>query len=85
MVVAEALAHGVPVIASTGTPWSALNDVGAGLWIDNRPEVFARGVEEMATRDLASMGDRGRRWMESEYSWEAVAERMLNLYRSMLN
>jgi glycosyltransferase involved in cell wall biosynthesis len=35
IVVAEALAHGVPVIASMGTPWNRLDEMKCGLWVDN--------------------------------------------------
>lgn len=34
IVVTEALSVGMPVIASTGTPWKQLNETGAGYWID---------------------------------------------------
>ena len=30
LAIAEALAHGVPVIASTGTPWNRLEEIGCG-------------------------------------------------------
>ncbi len=33
-VVVESLINGTPVIASMGTPWEALNQYSAGLWID---------------------------------------------------
>ena len=36
IVVVEALAHGVPVLAARGTPWRRLDDEGCGLWIDDR-------------------------------------------------
>src|SRR5207302_4948768 len=38
LVVAESLAHGTPVIASTGTPWRELNPKRAGHWIPNDPD-----------------------------------------------
>src|SRR5207237_634256 len=33
MSVAEALAHGVPVLATTGTPWAELRVRAAGWWV----------------------------------------------------
>lgn len=44
-VVVEALAQGTPVIASTGTPWSILQKIGCGLWIDNSPDEIALALD----------------------------------------
>ena len=48
MVVAEALAHGVPVIASKGTPWSGVEAHGCGLWVENDPATLAAAIERMS-------------------------------------
>lgn len=84
MVVAEALAHGVPVIAGRGTPWSEVEARGCGLWVDNDPENLAAAIGKIATMDLAAMGKRGSEWMMAEYSWEGVAVKMLGLYKGLL-
>ena len=34
MVIAEALAHGLPVLTTTGAPWSMLPQRGCGWWVD---------------------------------------------------
>jgi glycosyltransferase involved in cell wall biosynthesis len=83
MVVVEALAYGVPVVASKGTPWQGLEAKGCGLWVDNSPESLAEAIASMSGKDLAAMGRRGREWMEAEYSWESIARRMMVLYKEM--
>jgi glycosyltransferase involved in cell wall biosynthesis len=83
IVVAEALAHGVPVIAGRGTPWERLEQIGAGLWVENDPASLAAAIERAAREPLVEMGDRGRRWMQQEYSWSAVAEQMAALYAEL--
>ena len=83
MVVAEALAHGVPVIASTGTPWRGVIERGCGAWVDNSPETLASAIHGMRYRPLAEFGQRGRCWMGSDFSWEVVAEEMYELYKSI--
>jgi glycosyltransferase involved in cell wall biosynthesis len=83
LVVAEALAHAVPVIASTGTPWRELQERGCGFWVDNSPERLAAAIDEIARCDLPLMGQRGREWMQREYKWEAIAARTFELYREM--
>jgi len=84
MTVVESLAHGTPVIASTGTPWKELEARGAGRWVANDPESLAKAIAELQRGDLAAMGLRGREWMSSDYRWPRVAERMADLYRRML-
>lgn len=80
IVVAEALAHGVSVIASKGTPWSRLEDIRCGLWVDNDPESLANAIRNISTMPLQDMGRRGREWMQKEFSWRSVTAQMLALY-----
>lgn len=83
MVVAEALAHGVPVIASTGTPWKAVIERGCGDWVDNDPDTLASAIRRARPRNLAELGQAGRRWMTLDYSWQAVAAEMYGLYKTV--
>ena len=80
LVVAEALAHGVPVIASKGTPWKRIDDVGCGLWVDNDPESLAKALARMSRMPLREMGQRGRQWIQREFSWDERAKEMADLY-----
>jgi glycosyltransferase involved in cell wall biosynthesis len=80
IVVAEALAHEVPVIAARGTPWKRLEDEGAGLWVDNDPVSLAAAMARIAGMPLAEMGRRGRAWVARELSWDLAAERTIALY-----
>jgi glycosyltransferase involved in cell wall biosynthesis len=84
MVVAEALAHGVPVIASKGTPWVRVEEMGCGLWVDNDPESLSKAIERMSKMPLREMGQRGREWMEKEFSWESIVGMMVQIYRNLL-
>jgi glycosyltransferase involved in cell wall biosynthesis len=80
MVVAEALAHEVPVIASKGTPWRRVGEKNAGLWVDNSPESLAVAIERMSRMPLREMGARGREWMKQEFSSRVIAQRMMEVY-----
>jgi glycosyltransferase involved in cell wall biosynthesis len=84
MVVAEALASGVPVVASTGTPWAGLEQHGCGLWVSNEPASLAAAIMSLRDRDLAAMGAAGRAWMEAEYGWVAIGHRMGEVYSELL-
>jgi glycosyltransferase involved in cell wall biosynthesis len=85
LVVAEALAHAVPVIASRGTPWSGLEQKQCGLWVENDPELLANAIRTIAAMPLRDMGRRGRDWMQREFSWEMIGKRMLDLYRESVS
>ena len=84
MVIAEALAHGAPVIASKATPWQRLEEKGCGLWVDNDPHSLADAILQMAMLPRKEMGERGRAWMKKEFSWRERAEEMIRLYQDRL-
>jgi glycosyltransferase involved in cell wall biosynthesis len=84
IVVAEALAHAVPVIASKGTPWSALERNGCGLWVENDPHTIADAILKISAMPLREMGRQGRVWMQNEFSWSAISTDMLMLYEKCL-
>jgi glycosyltransferase involved in cell wall biosynthesis len=85
IVVAESLAHGVPVIASTGTPWKRVEDKGCGLWVPNDPESLARAIGKMSRQPLREMGLRGHQWMREEFSWSPIAQCMIQVYEQVLS
>lgn len=83
MVIAEALAHGVPVIASRGTPWAEVEEKRCGLWVDNSPDSLAQAVASIRAMELPEMGRRGWNWMRAEYDWNMIARSMQNIYRDI--
>lgn len=85
MVVAEALAHGVPVVVSKGAPWSELETRGCGLWAENSVVALRGAILEIQYRNLAVMGALGRQWMLQDFGWDSVARRMHDLYRGLIN
>jgi glycosyltransferase involved in cell wall biosynthesis len=85
MVVTEALAHGVPVIASTGTPWTALADQNCGHWVPNDPDSLVRALRATQKEDLESMGRRARAWMRREFAWATIAGRMHEIYEQEIS
>ncbi len=85
-VVAEALAHAVPVIASTGTPWSALAARDCGSWIEPSVTGLAAAMDRLLSTDpgaRTAMGRRGRQWMIEEFSWPRVARAMSDFYEEL--
>lgn len=83
MVVAEALAHAVPVIASQGTPWAEVEARDCGLWVNNSPESLAEAIGCIRNKTLPEMGMRGRDWMKEEFGWAAIAGKMFGIYTDL--
>jgi len=80
IVVAESLAHALPVIASKGTPWKGLETNNCGLWVDNDPGSLAAAICRIQTMPFLEMGMKGRKWIERSFSWRSVSCEMLTLY-----
>ena len=82
--VAEALSMETPSIVSKGAPWSGLEAHGAGWWIDIGVDPLVHCLHDALSRspeDLAAMGRRGREWMQRDFSWSGIGEKMAETYR----
>jgi glycosyltransferase involved in cell wall biosynthesis len=79
--VAEALAHGVPVIASTGTPWQSVETHGCGLFVSNSAECLAAAIQKMQLADLQGAGERGREFMKQQFSWTKKADELVSVMK----
>lgn len=85
--VAEALASGTPVIASQGTPWSGLEEHKAGRWVPIGVEPLAEALKEMMAMsddERKAMGMRGREWIQRDFSWDVIGEKMKTAYEWLL-
>lgn len=75
MVIAEALASGVPVITTKEAPWRVLEECACGWWIDKGEaelEMAMRHALNLPDAQLAAMGENGRSLMRNRYSWQKV-------------
>lgn len=87
VVVAEALACGVPVITTKGAPWQGLETHQCGWWIDIGVDPLVEALRQATSAPsdvLQSMGARGRVYAENSFGWPGIAEQMLSVYRWML-
>ena len=87
IVVAEALAAGLPVIATHGTPWAELSTRRIGWHVPHEISSLANAITEatsMADEDRKTMGDSARVWAHSAFGWAGVAEQMAGFYQSVL-
>lgn len=84
IVVAEALAIGLPVITTKGTPWGELVSHKCGWWIDLNTQNLTNALIEATNCDLnelKSKGIRGRQLVEKCYSIATVAHNVKEMYR----
>lgn len=87
IVIAEALASEIPVITTTATPWKDLLDHHCGWWINVGIEPLVRALQEAilsSDQQRREMGERGRRLIQSSYSWDKIATDMTATYAWML-
>jgi glycosyltransferase involved in cell wall biosynthesis len=87
MTVAEALAHGTPVITTTGTPWREIPAKRCGWFVRPEEEALRAALADAMhtpAQELEAMGERGRAWMRDEYSWSMVGERLRACYAWMI-
>jgi glycosyltransferase involved in cell wall biosynthesis len=81
LVIAEALAAGVPALVTDTTPWRGLAAHEAGWcvpWTDYAATLDATLLRPAG--DLSTMGARGRAWMAREFSWERAGRLLLEFY-----
>lgn len=87
-VVVDALSYGVPVIASTATPWSILQqEPQSGWWVSNEPRKLAdclARIMEMTREERCQLGMNGRTRVEERYTWTTVAQKMSEVYDELL-
>jgi glycosyltransferase involved in cell wall biosynthesis len=84
LVIAEALAAGVPALVTDTTPWSGLATTGSGWCVpwENYGEVLAMALATTPA-ELAAMGARGREWAAREFSWSRAATLLVEFYRHL--
>jgi glycosyltransferase involved in cell wall biosynthesis len=86
--VAEALAAGIPVIATKGAPWRGLEAEGCGWWVDHGVEPLVAALAKsmsMPRTALMAMGAKGKAWVVRDFSWGRVARDMLDIYQWLLH
>ncbi len=87
IVVAEALACGLPVITTKAAPWSALVSERCGWWIEDTADALASALREaLALPDAAriEMGERGRAYAERHLRWDRAGADMRAVYDWLL-
>jgi glycosyltransferase involved in cell wall biosynthesis len=83
LVVAEALAHGLPVLTTTVAPWPILPKSGCGWWVEPTVDGIAEGLRQATVLDsktLRVMGAMGREIVTAQFGWRHIAELFIATY-----
>ena len=84
LVVPEALAHGIPAVVTTGSPWEELNSTRSGWW-GNWDELapHLRRMLQHSPEELRAMGEQGCEWVSREYGWDKIAATLTEFYSEL--
>jgi glycosyltransferase involved in cell wall biosynthesis len=88
IVVAEALAVGLPVITTKGTPWEDLNLHHCGWWIELTVASLSSTLMTVFLKDaleLKEMGRNGMKLIEDKYNIKQIGIDIKKLYKKILN
>ena len=88
IVVIEALATGIPVITTKGTPWEELKKNKCGYWIDLSTENLVTALETAIKNSPTinkEMGLRGRNLVKSKYDIKLIGREMIKFYNKIIN
>jgi glycosyltransferase involved in cell wall biosynthesis len=88
MAIAEALAHGLPVLTTTGTPWAKLLEHDCGWWVAPTADAIVAALRDATSRDpdtLHAMGMKGRALVTTEFRWDRVAKQFASAYEELLS
>ena len=83
IVVAEALASCVPVITTTGTPWSEIDTWNCGEYIEPDLDALINALDkwiEFTPKSRMEAGLKGKQLIQTKYSLDSVAQAFEKLY-----
>jgi len=85
----EYMAAGLPVVASNFPLWKEIVEGNrCGITVDPLdPKTIAQAIEYLLTHpeEARRMGENGRRAVEEKYNWEKEAEKLLALYKELVD
>jgi glycosyltransferase involved in cell wall biosynthesis len=85
----EYMAAGLPVVASNFPLWKEIVEGNrCGITVDPLdPKAIAQAIEYLLAHpeEARQMGENGRRAVEEKYNWEKEAEKLLALYKELVD
>ncbi|MBJ2284975.1 glycosyltransferase family 1 protein [Pseudomonas haemolytica] len=85
LVILEAMACGIPVVAVAAGAFTEIVDERCGLLCaPNNPKAMADAVRELFGADSRRLGAQARRHVEQHYAWDTVVDSLLGHYQAVL-
>ncbi len=87
VVVAEAMAAGLPVVTTNGAPWEILKTHGCGWWVDIDVVSIRSALEEAMRKtnaERAEMGEVAKKLAHEKFSWPQIGREMNRVYDYIL-
>ncbi len=84
----EAMASALPVVITPGCNFPDVLRVEAGVTVPGEARELAAALEHVLTMSgdqRRAMGARGRQLVESDYTWDVIARKMITVYRAILD
>ena len=88
IVIIEALAAGVPVITTKGTPWEELVVNQCGWWIELSVPNLLGAIKEalaLSKKDRARMKEKGIHLVQQKYQIQAVVQNTFEFYKNIVS
>jgi glycosyltransferase involved in cell wall biosynthesis len=88
IVIAEALAAGLPVITTTGAPWKDLEHFKCGWWVSPGVESLQdvlRIALNIPQAELEKMGARGREMVTANFDLDSIARKAIESYSKLVH
>jgi glycosyltransferase involved in cell wall biosynthesis len=85
--VAEAMLRGLPVITTTGTPWSVISEKKLGWYIEPNCEPLTVALNQLFATDssaLRDMGQRAEQYARANLLIDSVRSSLLDMYNTAL-
>ncbi len=83
--IGEALAHGLPVLTTTETPWQQINNYNAGVIYDVSKDNFSKVLESFLSKsdqEFYNMGINGQRLIKEKFDNDLIIKKYINLYNN---
>ncbi len=85
LIVLEAMACGLPVVATSGGGVAELVDPSTGIVVEpNSADSLSAGIEEVFRGDMARMSQAAWRKAQEHYDWNRVLPQLMNRYAGLL-
>ena len=83
MAILEALAHRTAVMLSPGCCFPDAETAGAGVIVEKNVEAMVTALQSLLAdrKRLRRMGEAGRQLVARSYTWDAVTDRLLEVYQ----